>query len=54
MKQIRRHDIDYHISEPGMHNENPVEECIRELRRKWYRIMIQKKVLKELNNYGLC
>lgn len=53
MKQIRRHDIDYHISEPGMHNENPVEGCIRELRRKWYRIMIRKKAPKELYDYGL-
>ena len=36
IKQIRKHNIDYHISEPGMHNENPVEGCIRELHRKWY------------------
>ena len=52
MKQVRKHDIDYHISEPGMHNENPVEGCIRELRRKWYRVMIRNKVPKELWDYG--
>ena len=34
MKQIRRHDIDYHVSEADMHNQNPVEGCIREIRRK--------------------
>ena len=31
MKQIRRHDIDYHISEADLHNQNPVEGVIREL-----------------------
>ena len=29
MKQIRQHDIDYHVSEPNLHNQNPVEGCIR-------------------------
>ena len=53
MKQIRQHDIDYHICEPDMHNQNPVEGVIRELRRKWYRIMIRKRVPKELWDYGL-
>ena len=53
MKQIRRHDIDYHISEADLHNQNPVEGVIRELRRKWYRIMIRNKVPKELWDYGL-
>lgn len=54
MRQIRVYDIYYHISEPWMHNENPVEGCIRKLRRKWYRIMIRKKVSQELWDYGLC
>ena len=53
MKQIRRHDIDYHISEPDMHNQNPVEGVIRELRRKWYRIMIRQRVPNELWDYGM-
>ena len=53
MKQIRRHDIDYHVSEPDLHNQNPVEGVIRELRRKWYRIMIRKRVPKQLWDYGL-
>ena len=53
MKQIRRHNIDFHISEPDMHNQNPVEGVIRELRRKWYRIMIQQRVPEQLWDYGL-
>ena len=53
MKQIRTHDINYHVSEPDQHNQNPVEGVIRELRRKWYRIMIRNRVPKELWDYGL-
>jgi hypothetical protein len=54
MKQIRCHNIDYHISEPDLHNQNPVEGVIRELRRKWYRIMIKNQVPQQLWDYGLC
>ena len=53
MHQIRQHDIDYHTSEPHLHNHNPVEGVIRELRRKWYRIMIRQRVPTELWDYGL-
>ena len=53
MKQVRTHNINYHISEPDLHNQNPVEGCIRELRRKWYRIMIQKRVPEKFWDYGL-
>ena len=53
MKQIRTHNVDYHVSEPGQHNQNSVEGVIRELHRKWYRIMIRKRIPRELWNYGL-
>jgi hypothetical protein len=53
MKQIRQHDIDYHISEADLHNQNPCEGVIRELRRKWFRIMIRKRIPKEFWDYGL-
>ena len=53
MKQIRSHNIDFHVSEPNLHNQNPVEGVIRELRRKWYRIMIHKRVPNEFWDYGL-
>ena len=48
MKQIRTHNINYHVSEPGQHNQNPVEGVMRELRRKWYRIIIRKRISREL------
>ena len=53
MKQIRRHDIDYHVSEADLHNQNPVEGVIREIRRKWYRTMIRKRVPQEFWDYGI-
>ena len=43
MKQIRSNGIEPHIIEPAMHNENPAEGVIREIRRKWYRTMIRKR-----------
>ena len=52
MSQIRKHDIDFHISEKGYHNQNPVEGVIQELRRKWYRVMVRKQVPVKLWDYG--
>ena len=52
MKQIQQHNINYHITEPDLHNQNLVESVIRELCQKWYRIMIQNSVPDKLCNYG--
>ena len=53
MHQIRKNDIDYHVIEPERHNENPAEGVIREVRRKWYRAMIRKRVPKKFWDYGM-
>ena len=53
MKQIWQHNIDYHITEPDLHNQNPVEGVICEHRLKWYRVMIQNRVPDRLWDYGL-
>jgi len=53
MKQIRTHNIDYHICEPDLRNQNPVEGVIREVRRKWYRIMVRNRVPQKLWDYGM-
>ena len=44
MKQIRTHNIDYHISEADLHNQNFCEGVIRELRCKWYCMIIKQRV----------
>ena len=42
VKTVRDNDITHQIIEPDMHNHNPAEGIIREIRRKWYRMMICK------------
>ena len=53
MKTVRHYGIEHHISEPNMHNQNPVEGVIREIRKKWYRTMIRRRVPKQLWDYGM-
>ena len=52
MKTIKKYEIKYHISGPRRPNENPAESSIRELKKRWYRIMVKKKVPKRLWDYG--
>ena len=52
-RQIRQNDIDHHRIEPEFHNQNPCEGVIRELRKKWYRVMVRKKVPQRLWDYGM-
>ena len=53
MKQIRKNDIDYHVTEPDRHNQNPAEGVIREIRKKWFRVMVRKRVPRRLWDYGM-
>lgn len=53
MKKIKKYSIKYHISSPRRPNENPAEASIRELKKRWYRIMVKKNVPKRLWDYGL-
>ena len=54
MKNIRKYDINYHISEPDCPNQHPADGVIRELIRKWFRMMVQKRVPRRLWDYGYC
>ena len=36
MQTVRKYGINYHISEPHYHNQNPVEGVVRKLRWKWF------------------
>ena len=53
MKQINKHNIDYHVTEPDHHKQNPAEGVIHEVRRKWYRVMVRKRVPTRLWDYGM-
>ena len=50
---IRLHNIKYHVSEPRRPNQNPAEGSIREIKKRWYRIMVKKNVPKRFWDYGL-
>ena len=52
-RQIRKYDIQQHVSEPDMHNQSPAEGVVREIRRKWYRVMFKKHVPKVFWDYGM-
>ena len=53
MEQIRKHNIDIHITEPHWHNQSKVDGVIRELRKNWFRTMHHKRVPKRLWAYRL-
>ena len=53
MQQISKNDIEFHITEPNLHNQNPVEGTIREIGKKWYQIMVRKRVPIKLWDYGM-
>ena len=53
MKIIRKNDIPFRIIEPERHNQNRAEGVIRELRKKWFRAMLKKKVPRRLWDYGM-
>ena len=53
MKWIRKYDIIHHKTEPEQHNQNRAESAIRELKKKWFRVMVKHKVPKRLWDYGL-
>ena len=53
MKEVHRQDIDCHMSEKEPNNHNPVEGFIREVKRKWYRNMVNKMVTRQILDYGV-
>ena len=53
MKIIRKNDIPFRIIEPERHIQNRAEGVIRELRKKWFRAMLKKKVPRRLWDYGM-
>jgi hypothetical protein len=52
MKTCRKHDMRVTRTEAEQSNQNPAEGVIREVRRKWFRIMIRKRVPRKLWDYG--
>ena len=53
MKLLRKYNTKYHISSPRRPNENPAEGSIREIKKRWYRIMLKNNVPERLWDFGL-
>ena len=53
MDIIRREEIKFHISSPRRPNENPAEGSIREMKKRWYRVMHKKNAPPRLWDYGI-
>ena len=50
---VQKHAIDLHVPEPHRHNQSKVEGVVQEIRKRWFRIMLKKKVPKRLWDYGI-
>ena len=53
MHQIRKNGINFHVIDPKCHNKNPADGVIRDIRRKWFRVMFRKEVPKKFWDYGM-
>lgn len=53
IKRCRTYDIDLHVSSPRRPKENPAEGVIREVRKKWFRLMQATNMPKRLWDYGI-
>ena len=53
MNRINKYGTRYDVSIQRRPNENPMEGAIHEIKKIWYRIMLNNKVLNRLWNYGL-
>ena len=52
MQAIRKYKIKYYVSGPRRPNENPAEQNIHEVKKRWYRVVLKKKVPPRLWDYG--
>ena len=50
---VQKHAIDLHVTEPHRHNQSKVEGVVQEIRKPWFRVMLKKKVPKQLWDYGI-
>ena len=53
MRNVNKYSIDWHVTEPQRSNHNFAEGVIREVRKKWFRVMVRKSVPQRLWDYGL-
>ena len=42
-KEVYKHGIDLYVTYPDFHNKSKVEGMIREMRKKWFQVILRKK-----------
>ena len=53
IREVRKYGMGLHVTRPYRHNQSKVEGVIIEMRKKWFRFMLRKKVPHILWDYGL-
>jgi hypothetical protein len=53
MQNVRKYEIEHHVSEPHRPQQNRAESVIREVKKRWFRQMTKKRVPKRLWDYGI-
>ena len=53
MKEVQNHGIDPHVTNPDRHNQSKFKDVKREMRKKWFGVMLRKKVPHKLWDYGI-
>jgi hypothetical protein len=52
-KILKKYDIPHHVTELERSNQNPAEGTIRELRKKWFRLMLRQGVPRRCWDFGI-
>ena len=52
MQNVRKYEVEHHVSEPHRPQQNRAESLIREVKRRWFWQMTNKPVPKRLWDYG--
>ena len=50
---VWKNSIDLHVTKPHRHNQSKVEGVVWEIRKCWFRVMLKKKVPKQLWDYSI-
>ena len=50
---VTKHGIDIHLTEPNQPNQSKAEGVIRELRNRWFRVMLKQQVPNRILDYSI-
>jgi hypothetical protein len=53
MQNVKKYEIQHHVSEPRRPQQNRAESVIREVKRRWFRQMTKRRVPKRFWDYGI-